>query len=553
MENAKVLIIGLDGATFDVIDPLIKEERLPNLKFLKENGAYGILESTFPPITGSAWMSLATGKNPGKTGVFDFRNRRGDGFELKPISSMDFVRAGTFWDYLSQNGKRVGILNYPMLYPPYEINGFMVGGLGCPEDDCITYPPNLKGKLDEVTGGYEIAIHLFAPKYQDNEALFLKDISRLLRKNEKAIDFLLSETEWDLFMVVISASDFLQHYMWRYWDESYPHHEGSKKFNEYREGFKNIWQNIDRIIGSMIENLDDKTHLFILSDHGAGKCTKFFHVNQWLENEGYLVRRESPRKLINWKVIRSKLKEAKSTVLLEKYLPWLYEKGLKLFGSKGNLSLLDEIDMGKSKAFSLYHSALGQIYINSIDKNLHAPVKSEDEYEGLRDEIIDRLKQTVAESGEANKIEIYKSDGIYQGDMIKYLPDIVFLVDDMECEIINHRFSKDVWLPKPPNHRKNGDHRKEGIFIAYGPYIKHNELEMRHIPDVAPTILYLFEEGIPEDMDGRVIAEIFKEDFVVSHPVRKIHVSHGELSFGGELERNDNEELERKLKGLGYL
>ena len=73
---AKSLIIGLDGATWNVIKPLAEEGKLPTFKKLMEEGVWGNLESTVPPVTGPAWVSFATGRNPGKTGVFDFLNRK---------------------------------------------------------------------------------------------------------------------------------------------------------------------------------------------------------------------------------------------------------------------------------------------------------------------------------------------------------------------------------------------------------------------------------------------------------------------------------------------
>ena len=142
----KLLIIGLDGATWDVLMPLIEKKTLPTLEKLVKNGTYGVLESVVPfPVTGGAWLSLATGKTPGKTGIIDFLNRKDATHKLYPTSSSDF-KGHSFWDYLSKANKKVGIFNYPMLFPPYKVNGFMVSGLGSSPDDDISYPPSLKKK-----------------------------------------------------------------------------------------------------------------------------------------------------------------------------------------------------------------------------------------------------------------------------------------------------------------------------------------------------------------------------------------------------------------------
>ena len=107
----KLLVLGLDGATFDVLDPMLEGGKLPNLKKTIDNGIRGCLESTFSPVTGPAWTSLATGKNPGKTGVFDFFNRIDkSSFDLKPMGSADIKKARAYWDYLSEAQARVVIL-----------------------------------------------------------------------------------------------------------------------------------------------------------------------------------------------------------------------------------------------------------------------------------------------------------------------------------------------------------------------------------------------------------------------------------------------------------
>jgi len=64
----RVLIVGLDGATWTVLKDLMEEGKLPFLKRIVENGSYGYLESTISPVTGAAWPAMATGKNPVRRG-----------------------------------------------------------------------------------------------------------------------------------------------------------------------------------------------------------------------------------------------------------------------------------------------------------------------------------------------------------------------------------------------------------------------------------------------------------------------------------------------------
>jgi len=85
----KVIVIGLDGATWDLIKPWADEGKLPTFKYLMENGAWGILESTIPPLSPSAWVSIYTGCKPSKHGIFGFVKRKEDSYFYRPISSKD--------------------------------------------------------------------------------------------------------------------------------------------------------------------------------------------------------------------------------------------------------------------------------------------------------------------------------------------------------------------------------------------------------------------------------------------------------------------------------
>src|SRR5690242_1871087 len=125
--SKKVLFIGLDGATFDVLDPLIAKGLMPRLQQFMSEGVRGPLETTIPPITPTAWVSWMTGKNPGKLGVFEFLLRRKGSGELPdtPVSSRS--RDGLpIWDVLGQMGKQAIVTNVPCIYPPGLMNGVMV-------------------------------------------------------------------------------------------------------------------------------------------------------------------------------------------------------------------------------------------------------------------------------------------------------------------------------------------------------------------------------------------------------------------------------------------
>ncbi|MDO8141482.1 MAG: alkaline phosphatase family protein, partial [Candidatus Brocadiales bacterium] len=124
----KIVVIGIDSATFDIIEPLVNQGKLPVFtRFMKE-GVWGRLQSTIPPVTPPAWTSLVTGKNPGKHGIFDFYGYTTNGYE-RPIINSQAIKAKTLWNILSEGGKSVGIINVPLTYPPEKVNGFLIPGM----------------------------------------------------------------------------------------------------------------------------------------------------------------------------------------------------------------------------------------------------------------------------------------------------------------------------------------------------------------------------------------------------------------------------------------
>lgn len=506
----RVLVIGLDGATWDILDPLMDEGYLPNLRKIKESGVSGVLRSNFPPITGSAWMSIATGKNPGETGIFDFlvlEDRHE--WKIRPLTSADYKKNGAIWDYLSSSGKKVGIANYPMLYPPYKISGVMASGLGAPEDGDVFYPENLKEKLRKAIGKHKIYVSFRRPKYNKPEN-FIKDIRRLIRYNYKLADALIDES-YDLFLFVISASDFLGHYAWDWFEN---------KSSKYHKIFKEIWNQIDEVLGLMVKKWQD-ANLMIISDHGSGKLKEVFLVNNWLQQEGYLVLKGSGKKLISSETKKStEVSLRKSFNFLSRIYPG-FEKYIPLHFVKKHFvynRIIDDLDLNASKAFALRHCGLGNIYINSDES---------EEYEKIKSSIINGLKSLCGRFGK--RLQIYPKEEIYKGNFMHKLPDLTFMINNNQVEV-SPLLSKGPLFVPPLAKNKTGSHRLEGIFIVTGPSVgnKNDFRDISELTDVVPAIFKLLALDSPRENIEAAGIEI-------------------------DDEKIENREIARRLKDLGYL
>ncbi len=257
----KLLIIGFDGATFDLIRPWVEEGYLPNLGALMEGGVHGNLLSTLPPVTSPAWPTFMTGCNPGKHGVFDFIQPHGDNFTLVNATR---IRQPTIWQRLSDAGYRVGVMNVPVTYPPVTINGFMISGLLSPNTSEASEPEDLLQRYEPECGPYRVTPNV---QYKPGgEAQFIEDLYDLIHTRGKWALKLFDSEPTDVLMVHFIAMDVMKHALWRFMDHSHPRYEPGPYEHAIREGYRLV----DMYIGQLMEKLPPEASTVVMSDHGFG-------------------------------------------------------------------------------------------------------------------------------------------------------------------------------------------------------------------------------------------------------------------------------------------
>ena len=298
--HGKVLIIGLDGATWDVLLPWIEEGVLPHLRKLWERGVWGKLASTLPPLTAPAWTTFMTGKNPGKHGVFHFVKRgRQPGLPTQSppaIVNARSIQSPTLWDILSHHGLQVGVINVPMTYPPRPLNGFMITGLLTPPNaERFTYPPDLAQHLVDYKVDLDRFIHHkpFAqaqqePRFIEPSLELVAEYRDLLERRRRNTLILMQNRPWDVLMVVVAGTDRLGHYLWPYHREA--DLDGSPQSRLLHQAIRDYYVQVDQTIGDWIAAAGDEVTVLLMSDHGMGPVyRKHVHLNQWLREEGLLV------------------------------------------------------------------------------------------------------------------------------------------------------------------------------------------------------------------------------------------------------------------------
>ena len=279
---SRVLVIGIDGGTFDLIRPWTEAGDLPNLARLMADGIHGPLESTLPPVTAPAWTSFATGKNPGKHGVFDFIRPMGGQFDLVNATS---IRAPTLWQILSNAGRTVGVMNVPVTYPPTPVNGFIIAGMLSPVGGNFTYPANLLGRYADQLKPYRIAPHV---QYKPgSETDFADDLVDLVeRRGEYALQ-LMADFPHDFLMFHFQATDVMQHAFWKFVDPAHPRYD-SQAAACFGPALRRVYGRIDDFVGQMLNRIPDDTTVIVMSDHGFGSLHYVVNLNLFLLDKGLL-------------------------------------------------------------------------------------------------------------------------------------------------------------------------------------------------------------------------------------------------------------------------
>ncbi len=492
----RILVLGLDGASLNLLQPLVKRGVLPNIGRLIKEGCLSPLESTIPPVTIPAWVSMFTGKNPGRLGLYDLLRR--DGYGVRPNGGC-FRGRNPIWRILNAHGYRVGVLNLPGTYPPEEIDGFMVTGMLTPSKSSpSSYPPDLASTLYRRIPGYELDVPQWA--YSDEEEFF-QDVCRSTELRGEAAEYLINSIPCHLYIIVFTEPDRVQHVLWHRRD----------KLEEY-------WMLLDEVVGRLIEFFLDET-IFIVSDHGFGPIRKTFYVNEWLMKRGLLSMENRWRrrlltglgrmmealyhKLGEVKLLHPLASMLKEAVGVDKLWRYLYA-----YLSKERIG---DINWRRTRAFSCVHTPhFGQIYIN-LKGRMEEGCVDETERRRIIDEIIEELQGLVDEDGTPLKVEAYRGWELYDGPYVEEAPDIVFLIEEGSYEVDAKVGVGRIFAPGAPWTGWTGTHTKTGLLIARGPGIKRGQsLQGARIIDVTPTLLRLFDVPIPKDVDGRVLAELFE-------------------------------------------
>jgi len=226
-----------------------------------DEGGYGEIQSSVPPITVPAWACHTTSKNPGQLGFFGFRNRKGQSYHDMWIATGDAVKEPRVWDIASAEQKDCIVLGVPQTYPPRPLKGLM--------------------------GEYMIDVEGF--RTEDKDGL-LKQIYQMTEKRFALARHFAQKKPWDLFFMVEMGPDRIQHGFWKYHD---PEHRKYEPGNPYEHAIRDYYKYLDKEIGELLGVLPRGTDVIVVSDHGAKRMDGSVNVNDWMIEAGFMRLNES--------------------------------------------------------------------------------------------------------------------------------------------------------------------------------------------------------------------------------------------------------------------
>ncbi len=469
----RLLVIGIDGGTWRVLEPLLKSGDLPRLQALMDSGAYGVLESTSPAYTIPAWNALSAGLEPKSLGIYNFMHWKDGSYDRAPYFESG-AESRTITEALAAEGIKVISCNDPSVYRADLVPGICVAGFLYSNADGIFHPPVLKKLVEERFGPYTvdvIDIDRSDWKSVQRASRIGAEITRLTEDRTAVAEYLLTEFDWRFGFIVYTGSDRLQHKLWH-----------------RKDVLARYFRLLDRCIGRLMDACPDGTGFAVVSDHGFGPEERVLCLNDWLIREGYLVLKTQSRTIrtrLSDLILRSGLYKLRD--ILPSAVRILLER--KLFSY---LPIEDApVDWTKTKAVCF--SVCGDIFINR-EGRFPAGVVSREDYPALIKELMEKLQTAVRrEFGEDPRIYMRP-----ETEWRSRFPDLVLQLDETVQGV-----DPSIGHSSLSYSTRYGNHRSDGLIILAIPeFGVRGPIGKVGITDVAPTILDLFGVSPPWKMDG---------------------------------------------------
>lgn len=534
--SGRVVLFGLDGATFTLLDHFVERGVMPFLGEWMKSGARGLLRSTIPPLTPPAWTTMVTGRSPGVHGILNFLQYESPTSPYLRILNSRMINCETIWSMVSRAGLRAGSLNFVAHSPAFPVNGYMIPGwVPWRWVKKHSHPTDLIDRLKKDISSFDVKE--LAMNYKEEEkavvGLELADyepwIDLHLRRERQWFSVLRHQMIHDpcaLTGIVFDGVDKLQHLVWQFLDPALEPENPSSQFLAVQDRCYDYYRQIDAFLKETVWLAGPDAHVIIASDHGFTGTREIVYINTWLEQQGYLTWSDA-----------APVETDESQGLGEAH-PYH----------------ITHMDLTRTKAFATSASSNG-IHIAVRGVRGDGAVTPE-QYEAFREELIDALLTRCVDpaTGQPLVTKVWKREDAFAGPKMNDAPDLTLVLrDDGFFSVLR----SDVMLKTRT--AIMGCHHPDGVFMAAGPGVLAGaSLERSNILDVTPTMLYLLGLPIPADLEGSVISSMFDPAHLSQRPIVQSGAAQheGMIAPTGDDEAMDAESEEQvlmRLRALGYI
>jgi uncharacterized sulfatase len=423
-DGPRVAFFGIDGVPYSLLAD--HTEEFPNLAAIAEEGSAGAIDSIVPPESSACWPSLTTGVNPGETGVYGFQDREVGSYDTYVPMGRD-VQATRVWDRVEDEDRKATVLNVPVTFPPQRDVQRMVSGFLSPGVDKAAYPDDLREHLEN--NDYRIDVNAKLG-HDDDKTEFIEDAHETLDKRFEAFKHYVQEDDWDLFFGVFMTTDRVNHFLFKHYEQD----------GEYSEEFFEFYRKVDDYLGQLRELLDDDTTMLVASDHGFTTLSYEVHLNEWLQQEGWLE----------------------------------YDDD-------------DHSELGDiAEETTAYSLIPGRFYINLEGREPRGSVPRE-EYEATRNELKAALERLEGPDGNKVADRVVTKEDAFRGDHDDIAPDLVVIPNHGFDLKAGFKGGSDVFGTGP----RNGMHSFDNATL----FVDDDDarIEDADLFDIAPTILDLMD------------------------------------------------------------
>ena len=536
MNPGGVLVVGIDGGTWDVLEPLARRGLMPTLRRVLDEGAHGELTSVVPWYTVPGWASLMTGANPGRHGLLHWvRSDPADYWESRRhgrrFTASTDLRLPTFWDVAGAAGKRVAVVNMPLTYPAWEVNGAMVTGLLTPAGDLPgqTHPEGLLGDYPE----YQVDLRHAKGREAEGSLPRLHRLLEEMREVTEGRRRLMTDLvagDRDLMVAVFVGMDRVSHRAWPQQERLVGADEGS--WGEVERLLADCYRTLDSVIGSLVEAAGPDATTLLVSDHGFGPGPdRKFRVNAWLRDAGYLVLRGgrvqqaaygSRLRRVGRRAVRAWRRRARRPA---------EHVGVHLAATRAYA-----VHFSWCPVFGVVLNERGVKRQGSVDR---AAVPA----------LLDRLTEDLLAIQDPDAtgpvvVRVMRREEVADGPELGRLPHLF-------VELAPRYFPDDGLRRREAFEAletSSGRHTREGLLGALGARVRRDFSGAARIEDVAPTVLALLGLEAPPDMDGKVQGTLV-------HPAERLETAPeaaAPTAQAVDLSDDDQAAIERHLRDLGY-